>query len=131
MVEVTVPHIATQNKIRSKKLISPLRTLQHNPEPYINPQFSSLSQANCPSKRGRTCRLENPIFRSHLRIDPRKSLAAIICSCCHPERSEGSRRTRPAPNHPYFSSPNSSVFSAQEPARNVTLLPVLGSRASA
>jgi hypothetical protein len=45
-VEVTVPQIATQNKIRSNKLISPLHTLQRNPEHYVNPQFYSLSQPN-------------------------------------------------------------------------------------
>src|ERR1700716_1866917 len=46
MVEVTVPHIATQNKTWSNKLISPLQTPQRNPEHYVNPQYSSLSQPN-------------------------------------------------------------------------------------
>src|SRR5712691_5699413 len=45
MVEVTVPNIATQNKIWSNRLISPLHTLRRNPERYVNPQYSSLSQA--------------------------------------------------------------------------------------
>src|SRR6266852_9377538 len=46
MVEVTVPNIATQNKIWSNRLISPLQTLRRNPEHYVNPQYSSLSQPN-------------------------------------------------------------------------------------
>src|SRR3954453_1932127 len=45
MVEVTVPHIATKNKIRSNKLISPLHSLHNNPECDVVPQASSLSQA--------------------------------------------------------------------------------------
>src|SRR5258705_9826882 len=44
MVEVTVPNIATQNKIRSNKLITPLHTLHLKPEPYNSSQSSSLSQ---------------------------------------------------------------------------------------
>src|SRR5258705_2874735 len=32
MLEVTVQHIATQNRLRSSTLISPLHTLQRNPE---------------------------------------------------------------------------------------------------
>src|SRR5258705_59017 len=43
MVEVTVPNIATQNKIRSNKLTS-LHTLHLKPEPYNSSQSSSLSQ---------------------------------------------------------------------------------------
>src|SRR5258705_3575292 len=78
MVEVTVPHIATKHRIRSSKLISPLHTLQRNPERlYRSAVFQFIAANTRPSPTARTSR-PHPTGRRSCRclfsINPNKIL---------------------------------------------------------